>query len=97
MFLGPFMDRPTHHSKIAFWGVSIAGVSTFLALQGTLYRLEEVLACWLLFTLMFAFLVITVATGVAIYSATLGMLRLIAGAARAILHVRLATPTLHTK
>jgi hypothetical protein len=91
------MDRPTRHSKIALRIISIAGVSIVLAFHGTLYRIEEVFACWLFFTLVFVLITMTAAIGVAIYSAILGILRFTTSAARAILHVPLTNPTLHPK
>lgn len=91
------MDHRADDSKITFWVASILGTGAFFALQGRLYWLEEVLACWLLFSVAFGFITIAALMGVAIYSVILGVFRLVAGAARVIPHVRLTTPTLHLK
>jgi len=91
------MDRPSNPSKITFWLVSSAAVAVFFALQGTRYRLEEALACWLLFSLAFGLVTVAILIGVTICSAIANVCRWISGAARAIPHARWTSPTLHPK
>jgi len=61
-------------ARIRIWLTSFGAAGGILALFVSPYRLEEILACWLFFSLVFALVVLAILLVVAFYSTVEGVL-----------------------
>ncbi len=91
------MATTTRYTKTAKSLMSILAVGSLLGLSLHSYRIQEVVVCWLFFSLAFVSLAVVIFAGVLACGAYECIIHGVSAAARAAAKVELVSPELHLK